>query len=169
MFAVVGCRECSALWVISLDIQSTKCPQCGHQHQVDKLKKFITTENKDEAIELRSAMLAKRQGHADAFANLDGFSELEEQLADAGIDDTEYLNAKGIDVDDVSMDRNESLHQSREEIIKQAIDTLDEPTTESIIQYAVSHGVSEEFSRSTLEKMRQEGIIAKQNSIYRIL
>jgi len=87
MYAVVGCTDCSALWLVEGRQQTAQCQRCGKTHQFEKLKKFVETDDEDHAREVRASMLANRQDHGEAFAEVDSFSELESQVDDAIVDD----------------------------------------------------------------------------------
>jgi len=79
MYAVVGCNECAAMWLL-MDPQtsdSARCPRCGKTHQTTKLKRFFESEDREAAREARAALLAKKRDESAAFAELDHVSELE--------------------------------------------------------------------------------------------
>ena len=63
MYAVVGCNECDALWVVEGRPESTSCPRCEKRHRFGKLKKFYESEHADEAREARSRLFATRSGN----------------------------------------------------------------------------------------------------------
>jgi len=53
MYAVVGCNECAAMWLL-MDPQtsdSARCPRCGKTHQTTKLKRFFESEDREAARE----------------------------------------------------------------------------------------------------------------------
>ena len=55
MYAVVGCSECSALWILDGQPDRTECPRCGRSHSADRLKRFVETDDKDHAREVRAS------------------------------------------------------------------------------------------------------------------
>ncbi|MFB6148605.1 MAG: DUF5817 domain-containing protein [Halobacteriales archaeon] len=176
MYAVVGCSDCQALWLVEDSPATTECPRCGRRHQFDRLKQFVTTDDEDHAREVRASMLAARSDHGDAFAELDSFAELEEELADAGIDDEAYLDAKGVDVDAVNgaAERAEQGRASggttgRQAIVRAALEELDEPTEPAVIDYTSERGVPPEYVRRALEKLVQAGEVSESNGRYRLL
>ncbi|PSP75278.1 replication protein H, partial [Halobacteriales archaeon QH_6_68_27] len=75
MYAVVGCSECDMLWVVEGRPETSQCPRCGTRRPYAKRRKFVSTEDEDHAREVRASILANRQGHGDAFAELDSFAE----------------------------------------------------------------------------------------------
>ncbi len=102
MYAVVGCSDCSALWVTEGRPETTQCPRCGTRRKHEKRRKFVETDDEAHAREVRASMLANRQGEGDAFAELDSYAEMERQVDDAGVDDETYLEDSGVDTDAVS-------------------------------------------------------------------
>jgi len=103
MYAVVGCNECAAMWLL-MDPQtsdSARCPRCGKTHQTTKLKRFFESEGPRGGPRGAAALLAKKRDESAAFAELDHVSELERAVDESGIDDREYLEASGIDADAV--------------------------------------------------------------------
>ncbi len=78
-------------------------------------------------------MLANRQGHGDAFAELDSFGALEDDVSDGVIDDDEYLEESGLDVSEVDAagdrdPRGSARSGSKKEIVQEALRELERPT-----------------------------------------
>jgi len=176
MYAVVGCSECSALRVVEGRPERSECPRCGTSKQYAKLKKFVSTEDPDHAREVRAAILAKRQGHEDAFAELDSFAEMDRYLDEAGVSDEEYLDAAGVDVEEVEAagDRAESGRAStgggsRKETVLAALRELDDPTEEDIVAYAEKRGVPAKYVERALEKLVRNGEVSESRGTYRLL
>ncbi|WP_136717228.1 DUF5817 domain-containing protein [Halorientalis salina] len=176
MYAVVGCSECSALWVVEGRPERSECPQCGTTRQYAKRKQFVTTEDPDHAREARAAMLAKRQGHEDAFAELDSFSEMDAYVDEVGVDDEEYLEGSGIDTDEVSeaaerVERGSagSGGQSRKETVLAGLRELDRPTEDDVVGYATDRGVPADYVRDALEKLTRRGEVTESGGTYRLL
>jgi len=174
MYALVGCSECSALWIIEGRPDRTNCPRCDRSHRTDSLKRFVETEDREHAREVRASMLAARQGEDEAFAQLDHVEALEARLDDAGIDDTEYLAASGVDPDAVATAAERATDRggnsrSRTEIVRAAIEELETPTAEAIVDYATDRDVSASFVRQALERYRRNGEITLENGEYRLL
>ncbi|MFC7176040.1 DUF5817 domain-containing protein [Halosegnis marinus] len=99
MYAVVGCSDCEALWVVSGRPETTSCPRCGARRRFAKLKKFAETEDADAAKNVRSAMVQRRAGYD---GDLDDFATMGERAMDSGMDDGEFLTASGLDADEVA-------------------------------------------------------------------
>ncbi|GAA0671158.1 DUF5817 domain-containing protein [Natronoarchaeum mannanilyticum] len=175
MYAVVGCTDCSALWLVEGRQQTAQCQRCGKTHQFEKLKKFVETDDEDHAREVRASMLANRQDHGEAFAEVDSFAELESQVDDAVVDDAEYLEGSGIDPDavdeaaDRAMERSAGGGQSRKETVLDALRALEEPTEDDVIAYAVDRGVPAEYVRKSLDKLAQRGRVSENRGVYRLL
>src|SRR6056297_858299 len=138
MYAVVGCSECSALWIVEGRPGTSQCPRCGQRRQHDKRRRFVETDDEDHAREVRGSMLANRQGHGDAFAELDSFAEMDRQVDDAGVDDETYLDASGVDSEAVASaadraDRGAGGGTSRKETVLQALRDLEDPTEADVV------------------------------------
>ncbi len=172
MYAVVGCDNCHALWIIEGRPDSTQCPRCGRTRKYKKRRKFVTTEDENHARDVRASMLAARSDHDEAFADVGTFAELEELVDDSGIDDETYLEASGVDTDAVSdaVDRFEGGgSQSRKEIVKAALRELDQPDESAVVSYASEHGVPETYTKQALTKLVQTGAASEHRGTYRLL
>ncbi len=177
MYAVVGCNNCGMLWLLSDPnaAKTAQCPRCGKTHQTRKLKRFIETEDRNAAREARSALLAKKHGDSEAFAEVAHVSELEAQAETAGINDQEYLEAVGLDADKVASAGEKGSggrSKPRDEIIRDAVQLAggdDRPTEAEIIAYAEDHGVSAAKTSQLLDKLRQRGAVSESGGRYRLL
>lgn len=171
MYAVVGCDECSALWIVEGDPETSQCPRCGRTRGHHKRRKFVETDHEDHAREVRSSMLASRQGHGDAFAELDSFGELEAEIENSGIDDETYLRESGLDVADVQdAGKADSVGStSREETVREALDTLSQPTAKDVVEYASERGVPDSYTERALEKLVRAGEVTENGGTYRLL
>jgi hypothetical protein len=171
MYAVVGCGECGALWIVEGHPDSSQCPRCGKTRKYEKRREFVTTDDEDHAREVRASMLAARQGQDEAFAELDSFAELDAQVDDAGIDDDTYLAESGIDPEAVAEagERDSGGSSSREETVRDALRELDEPTEGDIVAYASERDVPEEYTRTALQKLVRAGEVSESRGTYRLL
>ncbi len=174
MYAVVGCDECSALWVVADEPETTGCPRCGKRHRYAKLKRFVTTDDEDHAREVRASMLANRQGEGEAFAAMDSFAELEAQVDDAGVSDDEYLERSGLDAEEVAAageraSEGEGGGRSREETVRAALRELDEPTVDEVAAYAAERGVPEGYVERALAKLARAGEVSESRGTYRLV
>lgn len=152
--AVVGCTECSGLWIITPDPDTAICPRCGTRHQTTKLRKLATTTSKTQARELRGRLLAEQHGvDADAIEN------------------TSYLTVEP-DIDDPTKPTTETTDSavtlSKPELLEHTIHTLDTPTQETILDAMTAHGLKAEETTTLLEKLRHDGAIIKENDEYRL-
>lgn len=175
MYAVVGCTECGTMWLLSDPdtADSATCPRCSRTHQTAKLKRFFESEDRSAAQQARSALLAKKQGQSEAFAEVDHVSELERQAESGGIDDREYLERSGLDADEVfeagADTATASGSRSRDEIVRDAVRTADDATEEGIVAYATDHGVPADATRKLLEKLVRQGEASRSGGRYRLL
>lgn len=174
MYAVVGCGECSALWILEGRAETSQCPRCGARKPFDARKKFVETEDADHAREVRASMLAARQGESDAFAAVDSFGDLEGDVEEGVIDDEAYLEGSGLDSEAVEAagDRDPyapASSGSRKEIVERALAELEEPTESEVVAYAGDHGVPADYVRDALEKLRRRGEVSESGGRYRRL
>ena len=178
MYAVVGCNNCNMLWLLADpdSAASATCPRCETTHQTSKLNRFFESDDRSAAKEARSALLAKKQGDSEAFAEIAHVSELEERAEDAGIDDREYLEASGLDADSVAAaaESTDSGASSHDEIIREAVrnagdDDDHRPTEAEIVAYAAERGVPRNKASSLLEKLCRVGDASESRGRYRLL
>jgi hypothetical protein len=170
MYAVVGCSACSALWILEGRQETAQCPQCEKTHQYKKLKKFVETDNADHAREVRASMLASRGGHADAFAAVDSFGELDSQVERPVIEDEELLERAGIDSEEVTAaSETETGSRSRKEIVLAAVEENENATSGHIIAYAMDRGVPADYVEQALEKLVHAGELTESSGRYRRL
>ena len=173
MYAVVGCGECSALWVVEGRPETTSCPSCGARHRYERLAKFAETDAADAAREARTALLADRSDHAPD--DLDSFTALETRTENERMDEAAYLRASGVDPD-AATEAGEratsgaaSTTTGRLDTVRNAIDELDRPTEERVIAYATARDVSAAFAERALERLVRQGEASRTDGAYRLL
>jgi DNA-directed RNA polymerase subunit RPC12/RpoP len=172
MYAVVGCTDCAALWLVS-DPESSKtaqCPRCGRRHQLRKLRRFFESDDRDAARQARAELLAKKQGAAEAFERLDSVAAMERQVDEPVVDDREYLTESGLDADAVAAtgDR-ERKSRSRDEVVRDAVGEQDRPTEAAVVDYATEHGVPADAARDLLETLTRRGEVSESRGRYRLV
>jgi len=172
MYAVVGCSECSALWIVEGRPETTACPRCRTRHRFTRLRSFVETENENEARDARAAMLAERSDSEGAVDALDSFEAMERRAEDAGVSDEEYLEGAGIDPEEVADAREaagtESASSNRETVVE-GLRRLDAPTESEVVAYAADRGVPEEYTRAALAKLVEAGRVSESGGRYRLL
>ncbi|WP_254829476.1 DUF5817 domain-containing protein [Haloglomus salinum] len=166
MYAVVGCSNCEALWVVEGRPDTTSCPRCQKRHQHKKLKKFVTCETAEAAKDARSRLLAERGGFAEAAAELDAFERLGETAMESGMSDDEFLAAAGLDADEVQAagERAESGRErnlSREAAVRTALRELDTPSEGAVREFAADHGVPGDYVARFLSKLERAGEVTR--------
>lgn len=173
MYSVVGCNACSNLWIVDGRPETTRCPRCGKRRTFRKLKKFVETDDEDHARELRASMLANRQGHGEAFAELESFAEMDSRADAAGMDDEEFLDRSGVDTEEVTAAEKRSERQgtstSNKQVVLDALTTLDRPTTDEVVAYAGERGVPGDYVETALEKLARQGDVSESGGRYRRL
>ncbi len=176
MYAVVGCNDCSMLWLLS-DPRASKtaqCPRCGKTHQIKKLKRLFESDDRTAAQQARSALLAKKQGDSASFADVDHVADLEAQTDEPVIADREYLEAAGLDAEEVAAagDQSPGGSKSRDEIVREAVEAAggdDKPTESEIVDYASQRGVPAEKASELLVKLCRRGEASESGGRYRLL
>lgn len=176
MYAVVGCNNCSNLWLVSDpdDAETAQCSRCGKRHQLRKLRRFHETDDHEAARQARATLLAEHGDAGDSFAEVDSVAEMETQLDSVGISDEEFLAGSGIDPEAVA-DAAESASEgaagsrSREEIIRDGLREIEDPTVEAVVDYAAEHGVPADASRERLDRLRRHGDITEDGGTLRLL
>ncbi|ADJ14705.1 DUF5817 domain-containing protein [Halalkalicoccus jeotgali] len=170
MYAVVGCTDCNALWLIEGRQETVRCRGCGRTHQYGKLKQFVETEDANHAREVRASMLASRGGHADAFAAVDSFADLDSQVERSVIDDDELLEGAGIDATAAAAaGTTESASKDRREVVLDAVEHYEEPTARAVVDYATERGIPEGYVERALEKLVRAGELTESDGRYRRL
>lgn len=171
MYAVVGCHDCNALWIIEGRQETVRCRGCGKTHQYGKLKKFVETEDADHAREVRASMLASRGGQADAFAAVDSFAELDSQVERDVVTDEELLESAGIDAGEAAAageGAGTNTSRSRKEIVLGGVEHTD-GTHQEITAYATERSVPESYVERALEKLVRAGELSESGGRYRRL
>jgi len=169
MYAVVGCTECSSLWVIEVGADSATCPRCGTRHRTDRLRHFAEMTEADDAREARAALVANRRGAGD---DAPSFGDLEASIEEDVVDDEERLEAAGIDPDAVAeagerADETDRDTRSQREIVLDAFEVHDEPAADTVRAYAAENGVSREYVDRALQKLERSGEIVETPTGYR--
>lgn len=176
MYAVVGCNRCATMWLLRdpRTSETAQCPRCSKTHQTSKLKRFYESEDREAAREARAALLADTHGDGEAFADVDHVADLERAVADAGIDDREYLERSGVDADATFEAGSRATgggsgSRSRAEILRDAVRETDDPVEAEIVTYAVDHGIPEDAARDLLTKLTRRGELSESRGRYRVV
>ena len=171
MYTVVGCGECQALWVVADRPETTQCPRCRTRHRFASLKAFAQADTSEEAARVRSAMLAERAAEGE-------FVDPESVDTDAvGMADEEFLAASGLDPDAVAAAGDRAAHggadggrsRSRQDVVLDALEDLEEPTADEVVSYATDAGVPEPYVRRALERLRRAGEVTERDGVFRQL
>ncbi|WP_338729719.1 DUF5817 domain-containing protein [Haladaptatus sp. DJG-WS-42] len=173
MYAVVGCSNCGALKVVEGRPKTTNCTSCGKRLRYKKLKKFITTDDANEARQHRAQMLANRQGESEAFANVDSFGEMESYTGESMISDEEYLEGSGLDAAEITAAGKQATanHEtmSKKDTVLAALAELDSPTETDVVKFAEQRGVSRGYVETALTRLVQAGEVSESRGVYRLL
>jgi len=176
MYAVVGCSDCSALWVVEGRPETTGCPQCGSQKRYERLRKFYTGDSAETAKEARARLLAERQDEGPAFESVADFATLERQVEDSGVDDETYLAGQGVDPERVtaageraSQGRGGASGPGREAVVRAALRETESPTEADVRDYAEAHGVDPGAAAELLRKLVRAGEVVENRGTYRLV
>lgn len=164
------------MWLLTDPRQSktATCPRCRRTHQTKKLRTFLETEDRDAAREARAALLAKKHGDSEAFAETAHVSEMEDLVEEAGVDDDDYLDESGLDADAVAAageraTRGRSSSPNRVEAVREAVREGDRPTEDEVVASAADRGVDADRARDLLEKLTRRGEVSESGGRYRLL
>jgi hypothetical protein len=135
---------------------------------------LFESDDRNAARQARSALLAKKQGDSAAFADVDHVADLETQTDKPVVDDREYLEAAGLDADEVAAagDHSGGGSKSRDEIVREAVRKTggdDQPTESEIVSYAEQQGVPNTKTSELLLKMCRQGEASESGGRYRLL
>lgn len=173
MFAVVGCSDCQALWVVETDVETTGCPRCGTRHQFDHLNQFVRTGDETKAREVRAALLAKRQGAEDTFDEIEDFGTLAERAEIDVVADAEYLTEFGVDPEAVEAAGERAMggteSRDRRQIVEDAIRRLETPTRAAVVERAEESGLNEDETSDILARLVRDGAATEDSGVYRLL
>lgn len=167
MYAVVGCSNCRALWVVEDRPETTQCPHCRTRHRFERLKVFAEADSADAAVRARSELLAER-------ADEGGFVDPAAVDAEAvGMSEEAFLAASGLDAEEVTAagDRADGGQgsRSRRQVVLDALADLDAPTGDDLRAYAAEHGVEAEYVDRALAKFERSGEVTRADGVYRRL
>jgi len=175
MYAVVGCTDCHALWLLSDPdaAETATCPRCGRRHRTAKLKRFVTTEDREAARDARAAMLADAADASDVFESTPSVAEMDAAADEAVVDDDEYLDAAGLDAEEVAAAGERSGRgsgsRSRPETVRDALRELDDPDERDVVAYAAEHGVPADAAADLLDRLVRRGEATETGGTYRLL
>lgn len=175
MYAVVGCTDCHALWLLSdpESAETATCPRCGRRHRTGRLKRLFAAADRETAREARASMLADAADATDSFESTPSVAEMDAETDAPAVDDDEYLDAAGIDPDAVAAagersDRR-SRSRSRPEVVRDALRELDDPDESDVVAYAAANGVPEDAAADLLDRLVRRGEATAHGGTYRLL
>jgi hypothetical protein len=173
MYAVVGCGDCRALWVLAdpETAETATCPRCRTRHRTTSLRRFVETADREAAREARAAMLADRADAGEAFGATPSVAEMEEAVGEAVVDDEEYLDRQGIDPGAVAAAGEDERDgpTARPAVVRAALDDLDGPTEADVVDYATERGVPADAARDLLARLVRRGEATESGGTYRLL
>jgi hypothetical protein len=176
MYAVVGCTDCHALWLLSDPdaAETATCPRCGRRHRTANLKRFVTTEDREAARDARAAMLADAADASDVFESTPSVAEMDDAADEAVVDDDEYLDAAGLDAAEVAAAGEAATgggggSRSRPETVRDALRELNDPDERDVVTYAAERGVPADAAADLLDRLVRRGEATETGGTYRLL
>ena len=175
VYAVVGCSDCSGLWIVENPRaqETATCARCGARPRTEALRRLFEADDRETAVEARGTMLARRAGEGESFGAVEADDAA---AAAAGLDDDEFLAASGLDPDEVAAagDRAERGSGSagsgdRASVVRAALDELDEPSADEAASYAAERGVPADAARDLLDRLYERGELRRVGDGYRPL
>lgn len=100
-FAVVGCSDCSTVWIVEnlRESETAACPGCRREHQTEKLRALAQADDRHAICELRARILAARAEYAEEYESEDGYADQAkraEAYLDESASDTEAERAEAV-------------------------------------------------------------------------
>lgn len=173
MYTVVVCPNCRYCWIVQDRPDRTNCRRCQKSHQFGNLRKFHKTEQLTEARHARTTVRAEVLGDTSDFETAKEAGDLDVEL-DSVVDETEYLEAQGIDVTELELVEERATSGSKStrseiQIVRDAISETTAPTETDVVRYANEHDVSEAAVQKILKKLKHDGAVIQTSDGFRIL
>ena len=119
---------------------------------------------------MRARLLADRSGAAGSGTDLDSFIVDPDQIAEPAVSDEEYLGAAGLDATAIAAAPTSSKRRRpKRDIVLSAIDILDEPTRDMIVEYTAEYDVSQDYTERLLDRFVEAGAVTVSDGRYRVL
>lgn len=163
MYSVIGCSNCESVKIVQGNPETTVCNRCQTQITLAKVQVIFKSEDLQEAKEARSLAMAKRNG----------FEYLAEEMVDREIlaDDVtrnvaeeELIREKSgdspeeiQDAGDIDKPKTAEERDPKKRIVKDAIEFLDEPKDDDVVEFAEDRGVDPEQAVEIVDKLCMEG------------
>ena len=169
-YAVVGCSHCGTLWILDGGTETATCPGCGTRHTRSKLRSLVETDDVDRARTMRARLLADRTGATGSGTDLDSFVVDSDRTDTPVVDDDEYLGAAGLDAAAIAAaTTSKSRKRSKQEIVFLAIEAVDDPTRDNIIDYTAKYGVPQDYTDRMLDRLIEAGSVTVSDGRFRVL
>lgn len=170
MYTIVVCPNCENVKIVKDRPKRTQCGRCKKRHKFRDLKHFYQCEDSDEARQARAVVLAQVNDREAEYERLSNQGVFDGEVERA-IDTDEYLEAKGIDVEelDVTDTEEKQRSKSRKEIVKEALNTLDQPERADVLDYAADRDVPREKAEDILDRLRERGHLIESSNGLRLI
>lgn len=162
MYTVVVCSRCKYVWIVKNRPKTSQCGKCRRTRQFKKLKKYHTTQDKEEAKIARAFFQSRVNNQGEMFNRALERGHLDENM-DAFLSQSQYLEMQGLDAQEVqeSVDNILTPYRQRSEIkiIRDAFFEIEDADLDDFLAYTSDRGVSEENALLKLEGLVLSGAI----------
>lgn len=171
MYAVVGCRECRALWLVEGRPDTTRCPRCGTRRKFDRLRKLAETDDQVEARRARSALLSARQDDdASSTTNQSDQTTGNRQNQGRGPCQPPVEGTAGSPrVGGTETTAHPPSGSSRVDVIRTALRVLESPDEAAVVSYATDRGIDPDAAADVLRQLVRSGEVTRQENCYRLV
>lgn len=163
MFSVIGCSDCESVKIVKGTPETTVCNRCQAQIQVATARVIYESEDLQEAKEARSLALARRNGFdylADEMVDREILNETvtenvaeEELIEEKSEEDPVEIEEAG----DIDKPKTAEERDPKKRIVMDAIEFLDEPTDDDVVEFAEDRGVEPERAAEIVDRLCMEG------------
>jgi len=175
MYAVVGCNECAAMWLL-MDPQtsdSARCPPLREDASDDETQAVLRVGGPRGGPRGRAALLAKKRDERGVRRTRPrlGARARRRRVGNRrprvprSVGDRRRRRRRG----GRPREGGESDSRSRSEIVRDAVATVDEPTEENVVAHASDHGVPPPRRPEILTRLARRGELSESGGRYRAL
>ncbi len=162
MYTVVGCSQCESVKIVAGGSATTVCTRCQNRIDVGSARTIFESEDLEAAKEARSVAMARRDGFEHLVEEIVQQEVVDDQVSEQVVDE-ELLRKEGVDTGEAEaageVDRSKTDGESKPQvrIVKDAVEFLDQPTDEDVVEFAVDRGVSAERVEEIVDRMCMQG------------
>lgn len=150
---VVVCPDkyCRGISILSKKTKTPSCRKCNKSYKWEKFKIPYESESHESAIAARTQLLTKQTEDGPSF---------EEIRESGGLENPGRAYPEKVDDEDT---------RSPKQIVLDAIENIDSPTENEIVQKSTRDGLSEDKARKIMNRTLQNGYAIKNNGIVELI